>query len=79
MCDSFMITIAILEEMGKNDELRKHLKGARHQGISHDQIVEIFIHVAHYAVWPAGHHALKILDGWEKEYLAKSDLKSGGS
>lgn len=49
-----MITVALLAAQGRDEELKKHIRGARHQGISKKQVLEIMIHVAHYAGWPAG-------------------------
>ncbi len=56
------ITVAMLAALGRDSELKAHLKGARHQGISDGELEEIMLHVAHYAGWPAGHRGLAILD-----------------
>jgi 4-carboxymuconolactone decarboxylase len=60
MRDRSMITVALLAAQGREGELRKHLKGALHQGISRTQIIEIMIQVAHYSGWPAGHRGEEI-------------------
>jgi len=65
LTDRSKITISILAALGKDSELKRHLDGAKNLGISRDEIVEIMIHVAHYAGWPAGHHALDMLHKWE--------------
>src|SRR5437660_8211332 len=46
-----MITVALLAAQGRAEDLKKHIRGARHQRISEQQILEIMIHVSHYAGW----------------------------
>ena len=58
--DRSMITVALLASQGRNEELETHLKGALHLGISKEQLLEIMIHVAHYAGWPAGNNGQRI-------------------
>lgn len=60
--DRALVNVALLAAFGWREELRQHLVAAFHQGLGHDFIVELLIHVAHYAGWPAGHSAMKILD-----------------
>jgi 4-carboxymuconolactone decarboxylase len=55
-----LITVALLAAQGREQELRKHIGAARHQGLSKEQILEIMIHVAHYAGWPAGNSGQRI-------------------
>jgi alkylhydroperoxidase/carboxymuconolactone decarboxylase family protein YurZ len=50
-----IITVALLAAQGRDGELRQHLRAAVHQGLSKDELLEIMIHVAHYAGWPTGH------------------------
>lgn len=50
-----MITVALLAAAGRAEELKAHLEAAKHLGITKQQALEIMIHVAHYAGWPAGH------------------------
>ena len=65
-----MITVALLAAQGRNEELESHIRGALHQGISKEQVLEIMIHVAHYAGWPAGNNgqriALKVFEKGEE-------------
>jgi len=68
MRERSMITVALLAAQGRHEELRSHIRGARHQGISKEQILEIMIHVAHYAGWPAGNSGQRIaLEVFEQE------------
>ena len=55
-----MITVALLAAQGRTEELRSHVGGARRLGISKEQIVEVMIHVSHYAGWAAGHSGQRI-------------------
>ena len=57
-----LVTIALLASQGRDDELKSHIAGARHQGCSKMDIEELMIHVAHYAGWAAGHHGLGVLN-----------------
>ena len=57
-----LVTCAILAAAGREAELSLHLRGARNLGIERDTLEALFIHVAHYAGWPAGVSALRLLD-----------------
>ena len=41
-----MITVALVAAQRRDDDLRKHIRGVRYQGISEQQILEILIHVS---------------------------------
>ena len=56
MSQRSMITVALLAALGRDRELARHIEGALHLGITRDEIIEIMIHVAHYAGWPPGHN-----------------------
>lgn len=49
-----LITIALLAAQGRPEQLKEHVHGAVHDGVSEDELMEVMIHVAHYAGWPAG-------------------------
>lgn len=55
-----MITVALLASQGRSEELESHIRGALNLGISKEQVLEIMIHVAHYAGWPAGNNGQRI-------------------
>ena len=57
-----LITCTVLTALGKEAELRLHLRGARNLGIERETLEAMMIHVAHYAGWPAGVSALRELD-----------------
>jgi Domain of unknown function (DUF4440)/Carboxymuconolactone decarboxylase family len=49
-----LVTLAILAAQGQTEQLLKHLRGAASAGITQDELIELMIHVAHYAGWAAG-------------------------
>lgn len=57
-----MITCAVLAALGRDAELRLHLRGARNIGLERDTLEAMLIQVAHYAGWPAGATGLRLLD-----------------
>jgi 4-carboxymuconolactone decarboxylase len=58
--DRSLITVALLAALGKPDELRAHLVGARNVGLSQEELIEALMHVGVYAGVPAGVSALKV-------------------
>ncbi|WP_439817606.1 carboxymuconolactone decarboxylase family protein [Zavarzinia sp. CC-PAN008] len=57
-----MITVTTLIALGREHELRIHLGGARNLGLDRATVEEIVLHVAHYAGWPAGISAQRLVD-----------------
>ena len=55
-----MITLAALTVLGRENELRVHLRGALNLGIPKEKIIEILIHLAHYGGWPVAVTAMRI-------------------
>lgn len=55
-----LVTIALLAA-GGHDELELHLRAARNTGATHEEIVEVLLHVAVYAGVPAANHAFKMM------------------
>ena len=49
-----LITIALLAAQGRTDQLKDHVRGASRAGVAEEVLLELMIHVAHYAGWPAG-------------------------
>lgn len=56
-----MITVTTLAALGRDAQLRIHIRGALNLGISREQLEEMFLHIAHYAGWPAGVSACQAL------------------
>ena len=55
-----MITMAALTVLGRDPELKVHIRGALNIGVSRDKINEIMIHLAHYGGWPVGVNGLRL-------------------
>ena len=58
--DRSLVTVAQLAALGKLDELRAHLAGARNVGISQEELVEVLMQTAVYAGVPAANAALAV-------------------
>jgi 4-carboxymuconolactone decarboxylase len=48
-----MLNLAMISALNRPDELRTHLQGALNNGVTRDEIREIFLQVAIYAGMPA--------------------------
>jgi 4-carboxymuconolactone decarboxylase len=57
-----MITVAALTVLGREAELRIHLRGARNLGVPRAKLEEIMTHLAHYGGWPVGVAGFRALD-----------------
>jgi 4-carboxymuconolactone decarboxylase len=55
-----MITCAVLTALGKELQLKTHLRGALHAGIDQKAVEEMMIHIAHYAGWPTAVNGLRV-------------------
>lgn len=58
--DRSLVTVAQLAALGRLDELRAHLAGARNLGITREELVEVLMQTAIYAGVPAANDALKV-------------------
>lgn len=54
------LTVAMLIALGRDDELRLHLRGALNNGIERTEIRELIMHAAIYCGVPAANHAFGI-------------------
>ena len=68
-----VITITTLLALGHDAELRIHLRGALNNGLSREEIGEIFLHAAIYAGVPASNTAF----GIAQEVFASIDAEDG--
>jgi len=55
-----LITMAALTVLGREPELKTHIRGALNIGISKDKITEMIIHLAYYGGWPVAVNGLRI-------------------
>jgi len=57
-----LLTLATLTAMGRVQQLPWHIDFARQNGLTQDELVESFTHLAFYAGWPAAVTALGYLE-----------------
>jgi 4-carboxymuconolactone decarboxylase len=68
-----LVTCTILTALGKEAELRLHLRGARNLGIERATLEAMMLHSSHYAGWPTGVAALRVLEEvWEEMDAAEA-------
>ena len=61
-----LITVAILAALGRSAELAAHLRGARNNGCTIDEVTAALIHAAVYAGMPAGVEGFRVAgEVWE--------------
>lgn len=51
--DRSLVTLSALVAMGRLQQIPWHLDFARQNGVSDEEITELFTHLAFYAGWPA--------------------------
>ncbi|MDX9686308.1 MULTISPECIES: 4-carboxymuconolactone decarboxylase [Halopseudomonas] len=62
-----LITISMLIAMNHRDELQMHLKAARNNGVTRDEIKEVLIHSAIYCGIPAANGAFHLaMEVWDQ-------------
>jgi 4-carboxymuconolactone decarboxylase len=54
------VTLAVLTALGREHELAMHVRGARRNGLSEEEIAEVLLHTAVYAGVPAANRAFAI-------------------
>ena len=63
------VTLAVLTALRAHDELALHVRAARRNGLTDDEIAEVLLHTAVYAGVPAANSAFRIA----REALAADD------
>jgi alkylhydroperoxidase/carboxymuconolactone decarboxylase family protein YurZ len=66
-----LLTVALLAAQGRQEQLLKHLTASKNLKVPVEKIVEVIIHVAHYAGWAAGDASERIVEEVYKEKGAK--------
>lgn len=56
-----LVTVALLAALGRTDELRMHLRGARRNGVSPDELAEVLLHTGVYAGLPTANTGFREL------------------
>jgi 4-carboxymuconolactone decarboxylase len=54
------ITLAVLTALGREDELKLHVRAARRNGLTPEEIGEVLLHTAVYAGVPAANRAFAL-------------------
>jgi 4-carboxymuconolactone decarboxylase len=54
------ITVAVLTALGREDELALHVRAARRNGLSDEEIAEVLLHTGVYAGVPAANSAFGV-------------------
>jgi len=58
--DRSLVTVAAMIALNRPEQLRSHLRRARDNGVTKDEVVEMITHLAFYAGWPNAVSALAI-------------------
>ena len=69
-----MLTLAILAASGREPELKNHVRGALANGVSRQEIAEVFLHAAVYSGVPAGVNGFRCAG----EVFAEEDARAAG-
>ena len=69
--DRELITMACNIALARPNGTHSHYRSAKHIGLSKEEIMELIIHVGHYAGWPAIAHAIIQYEEVLKEDAAK--------
>ncbi|MGH8779824.1 4-carboxymuconolactone decarboxylase [Paraburkholderia sp.] len=57
-----LLTIAMLVALNRNEELALHLRAAKNNGVTHDEIKEVLLQTAIYCGVPAANSAFHLAD-----------------
>jgi 4-carboxymuconolactone decarboxylase len=55
-----LINLAMISSLNRSNELKLHIKGAMNNGVTKEEMVEVFLQVAVYAGIPAGLESFRI-------------------
>lgn len=69
-----LINLAMLAAMNRPAELKIHLRGALNNGVTREEIAEVFLQVALYCGVPTGSDATRTA----KQFLAEFDAEQAG-
>jgi len=67
-----VINLATLAAMGRTEELALHIRGALNNGVTPDEIREVFIQIAGYAGFPAAVSAVRTAQPIIAEHTARA-------
>ena len=58
--DRSLITVAALTALYRTDQLRSHIRRALDNGVTKEELGELFTHLAFYSGWPTAVHAAQL-------------------
>jgi 4-carboxymuconolactone decarboxylase len=58
--DRSLITVAALTALYRTDQLRNHVRRALQNGVTKDELGELFQHMAFYGGWPVAVNAYRV-------------------
>jgi 4-carboxymuconolactone decarboxylase len=58
--DRSLVTVGVLIALNRQPELREHLGRALENGVTHEELGELILHMAFYAGWPAAATAVRV-------------------
>ncbi|WP_377811959.1 4-carboxymuconolactone decarboxylase (plasmid) [Azospirillum sp. A29] len=71
-----MLTIGMLAALGKDGELKLHIRATRNTGVTRDEVKEILMQAGIYAGVPASNHAIALARAVYAE-MDEEDAKKG--
>jgi 4-carboxymuconolactone decarboxylase len=71
-----MLTIAMLAALGRDNEIKTHVRGALANGVSKEEIGEVLLHAAIYAGVPAGVSGFRCANEVFAELAAEAGVPS---
>ena len=72
-----MITLSVLTALGRENEIALHVRGALRNGLTPEEIAEVFIHTSVYAGVPAANAAFAIAQRVIAEEVATTPRPDG--
>lgn len=58
--DRSLVTLAVTQALYRTEELREYLARALDNGVTREEVAELFTHVTMYAGWPTGSNASRV-------------------
>ena len=58
--DRSLMVVAVLTALYRTDQLRGHIGRALDNGVTKEELAEIFTHMAFYAGWPTAANAVRV-------------------
>jgi 4-carboxymuconolactone decarboxylase len=71
-----LLTLALMVALGRSEELRLHVRGAIHNGVTREEIKEVLLHTSIYCGVPAANMAFHVAEEVLAEMEAGSPTRS---